>query len=234
MSIYPAISIARIWKKQAATGNGWEWGDGRRREPQEAATRLAIYTPHAKMSGAISEIPLCRFPVLLECHCTRLLPPPPLLLSAASKDLSSVSSSSRYVSVLLIPELIANRHPRCNATWSWHGALKISPADIRFRNSDRNQVTRMAFNFVSICLCQIEHLYVNSLTITQRSNLNNTLLFLSNENLCYSFTIFILNIISKNDKFLYYMVVFITWKWLCVYVYKNKKINFTKCFIEIK
>lgn len=80
VSIYPAISIAKTWKKQAATGNGWgEWGggDGRRREPQEAATRLAIYTLHAKMSDAISEIPPCRFPVPLECHCTRSLPPAP-------------------------------------------------------------------------------------------------------------------------------------------------------------
>lgn len=69
MSIYPAVSIARTWKEQATTGNGWEWGerDGRdrRREPQEAATCLALYTLHAKMSGAISEIPSCRFPVLL-------------------------------------------------------------------------------------------------------------------------------------------------------------------------
>lgn len=83
------------------------------KEPQEAATRLAIYTLHTKMSGAISEIPSCRFPVPLECHCTR--PSPPF---KASRDLSSVSSSSKPASVLLLSEFIASRHPRCDATWS--------------------------------------------------------------------------------------------------------------------
>lgn len=129
---------------------------------KEAVAGLAIHILHAKMLGAISEIPSCRFPMSLECRpvfslsSLSLFPPPSLsLLSLARSlpssislslhniDLSSVSSSSL--------SCFCRSSSRANilgATWNWHGALKISTADIRPCNLNRNQIIRAAFNLI--------------------------------------------------------------------------------------
>lgn len=59
--------------------------------------------------------------IAFSCHSNAIalvLPCPPPLFRAASRDLSSVSPSSKPASVLFLLEFIANRHPRCDATWS--------------------------------------------------------------------------------------------------------------------
>lgn len=78
------------------------------------------------------------------------LPSPPL--SLYNIDLSSASLSSLSC---FLPEFIASRHPRRDttrrdATWNWHGTLKISAADIKHCNLNRSQIMWAAFNLILI------------------------------------------------------------------------------------
>lgn len=121
VSIYPAISIARTLKKQAA----WKWmrmKEGEEMVEEESRRKLQLgwlYT-HCMRKCRVQFLKFRR--VAFSCHSNAIalvLPPSPLpSLRAASRDLSSVSPSSKPASVLFLLEFIANRHPRCDATWS--------------------------------------------------------------------------------------------------------------------
>lgn len=118
---------------EGATRRKWVREEDRKaREKRQSKANCSswagIYTSHAKMSSAISEIP------------SRLFAMPPLssMLLPLHSALplhhlrhSSVLSSSKLLSLslslyLAYSELIATRYPQRDATSSWHGVLKIS------------------------------------------------------------------------------------------------------------
>jgi len=133
-----------------------------------------IYTLYAKMSSAISEIPSCRFPVLLEC---RLLvfsrPTLSLFLSLFTASTFLPLQPHLYLASTGVhrEQISSARH---DATWNWHDALKISTGDIRLCNPNRSQIIRAAFNLICFHFYQIKDLYELSSLIQQLWNSNQS------------------------------------------------------------